>query len=202
MRLQAQPPFGMLQQYRTARSVLAIRSGPSIGCKKKCRNPSPQTSAASRQPGKHQLQFIARRLHKLRACLWTHAYPVDTRRCLYRAIRLHRNFKIAFVQCVDQHAIQLQQRFASRAHYESRSLRSTDGPCCSDSLCQIDGGLKSPSAFAVHAHKLCIAELADRRRAIALAPRPQIASRKPAEHRRAPGLRAFTLQRIKISLTA
>jgi hypothetical protein len=49
----------------------------------------------------------------------------------------------------------------------------------------------------MHIGKIRVAELADRRRTILLAPRPQIAPRKTAEDRRAPGLRPFALQRVE-----
>ena len=99
---------------------------------------------------KHQLQFIARRLHKPCSSLRTHANPVNPRRRLYRTVRFHRNLKIALVQFVDQHAIQLQQRLASRAHYKSPFLRSTHGPCRCNRLDEIAGGLKS----ALHPRRL------------------------------------------------
>src|SRR5690606_12477983 len=61
---------------------------------------------------------------------------------------------------------------------------------------------KLPAPRTVRAHEIGVAELTNRRGAVGLAPRPQIASGKPAEHRRSPSLGAFALQREKNLLDA
>ena len=50
---------------------------------------------------------------------------------------------------------------------------------------------------AVHADKIGVAECADRVGPVLLAPGPQIAAGKPAEHRRPPGQRPLALQRVE-----
>src|SRR5207253_1737171 len=56
------------------------------------------------------------------------------------------------------------------------------------------GGIET-SAVRGDAHEIGVAEAADRAIAIGLVPRPEIAARKSAEHRRAPRVGAFALQR-------
>ena len=60
----------------------------------------------------------------------------------------------------------------------------------------------APAAFAVGADKVRVAELADRRCAVALATGPEVTAGKPAEHRRPPGARALALQGVKNFLDA
>ena len=47
------------------------------------------------------------------------------------------------------------------------------------------------------ADEIRVAELADGRRAIRLAPRPEVAAGEAAEHGRPPGVRAFALQGVE-----
>ena len=61
---------------------------------------------------------------------------------------------------------------------------------------------KAPATTAIQPDKIGIAEPAHRARAVPLQPGPEIASGKPAEHRRPSGLHPLALQVRKISLTA
>ena len=63
------------------------------------------------------------------------------------------------------------------------------------------GRRKLSAAGTIGVGKIRVAELADRRCAVGFAAGPEIAARKAAEDRGASRVRAFALQRVKISLT-
>jgi len=94
----------------------------------------------------------------------------------------------------DQRRIELQQGLAPGAdHVGASAPRPGRRDSASKSL-RI-GELAAPGP--VDADEIGVAEGADRRRPVALEPRPQIAAGKTQEHRRPAGLRALALQRVE-----
>ena len=66
--------------------------------------------------------------------------------------------------------------------------------CADDRRDEIRRRGEPPAVDPVHADEIRVAEGADRFGAILLAPRPEVAARETAEHRRAAGLAALALQ--------
>ena len=91
--------------------------------------------------------------------------------------------------------VELQRRFASRAHHEPVCSARPPGP--DDRGCQGTGASEHAAAGTVGADEVGVAELADGLGPIDLAPAPQVAAREAAEHRRPARLRALALQRVE-----
>ncbi len=187
-------------QYRTARSVFApVR--PIHRLQKEMAELQPFKLRRHRAHlRKHQLQFFSGRLHAARAPAFglTHSQSMPagaaTVPFVSTAISKPRSCSASIST-----AIQLQQRLAARTHHKTPSSASS----CSGQAAPSHPPALPPSQTSRRprpstSDKFRVAESADRFDArSALASRPQIASREPAEHRRASRLSALALQRIE-----
>ena len=92
--------------------------------------------------------------------------------------------------------VELEERFAAGAddvtphHERARPLRR-------DRIGKLVGISKTSAAGAVRSDEIRVAKCADGVRTILFAARPQVASRKPAKHRRPAGVGAFALQSVE-----
>lgn len=147
---------------------------------------------------KNELQFVAGFDHEFSAGLRADTDPIDTRRRKESPVRFDRDFKAAPVKLIDERLIHLQERLAARAdNHAARARRGRRRPGGRNLIRQLRRRRKLPSTGTVGSHEIRIAELADGGGTILLAPRPEIARRKPAEDRGAPGVSALALQRIE-----
>ena len=121
--------------------------------------------------------------------------------CNDAAVGLDRDLETLRMERIDQIGIDLQQRLAAGQHDEA-SARACGRPMGSDGRRQRLGRREPAAAGAVGADEIGIAEAADGARPVFLAAAPQVAARKPAEHRRPPGLAALALQRVEDLLDA
>src|SRR6476469_703514 len=143
-----------------------------------------------------ELELVPVRQHEWRAHLGTHADPVDTIGGKLRAIRLHRDLESVRVKCEHGSRVQLKERLAAGADDElARARRDVRRPLLGDRTRQRVGRVELSAARSVDADEVRVAELARRVCAIALAPRPQIASGETTEYCRPAGIGALTLQR-------
>nr|GEU28565.1 hypothetical protein [Tanacetum cinerariifolium] len=144
----------------------------------------------------HDLDLAPPGHHQRGAHLGADADPVHAVWHGQRAVGFDGDRETVRVHGGNQRRIELQQRFAAREHdvfaggVRRRPQRVDGGG-------QLLGGLELAAAFAVGAHEIGVAELADGRGAVALASGPQVTARKPAEHGGAPGMGALALQRVK-----
>src|SRR5690625_6606455 len=69
----------------------------------------------------HKLELVARCLLERRAGFRTHTDPVDSIRCLDRAVGFDRHLKAGIVQRTDQRLIELKQWLASGAYHVRRT---------------------------------------------------------------------------------
>ena len=96
------------------------------------------------------------------------------------------------MQGIDQGLVQLQQRLTAGAHHH-RFAAGTAGPLRGHRHRQGFSSVELAAAGPIGADEVGIAELADRACPIALAPGPEVAAGKAAEHRRPSGARALAL---------
>ena len=110
--------------------MLRSRSGPSIGCRKKCSKSSDSNRSGSRAGLREdELELVAAREHEWRAPAFglTQIQSMPARAAL-RAVGLDRDLEAARVQRVDERRVELQQRLAAGAHDErSRAAHVRDG---------------------------------------------------------------------------
>jgi hypothetical protein len=113
-----------------------------------------------------------------------------------RAVGLDRNVEPFSVERIDECNIELKERFSPGAHNHS-VLAAGFGPraCHSDS--ETGGVPKTSTANAIHPHEVGVTEFTNRPLAITFSPVPQVATRKPAEHGRAPGVESLALKSIE-----
>src|SRR5262245_62084756 len=100
------------------------------------------------------------------------------------------------MQCLNQRRVELQQRFTARQHNKT-ALPFFRWPSFRNCVDQLFASTEASAAVAVCADKFRITELADSPRPISLTARPEIAAGKAAEHRCAPCIPTFALQRVK-----
>src|SRR5450759_1926859 len=138
-----------------------------------------------------QLELMPPLYHEVRAGFRADANPVHAGGRIDRTIGLDADLEAARMQRVDQRPVYLQQRLAAGqdhvAVFAARPLRG-DG---------IGKRLRRSIAAAqrsVGSDKIGVAKPAGRGGAVLLAAAPEVAAGKPAEHRRAAGMRAFALQ--------
>src|SRR5262249_20941234 len=120
------------------------------------------------------------------------ADPVEAIRRSNGAVGLDRDGKPAPVQRVDQGGVHLQQRLA--AGQDGEAVTCLPAPLPRYRVSQRVGACVASAQRAVGADESGITEAADSGLAVLLAPAPQIAARKAAEHGGAAGLRALALQ--------
>ena len=96
---------------------------------------------------------------------------------------------------LDQRLIELQQRFTAGAYNKLR-VAPVAWPVSGNAERKISRRSEFAASGSVGSDEIGIAERAHRLRTILFVATPQIAARKTAEHRRAPGLGAFALQRV------
>lgn len=143
-----------------------------------------------------QLELVPMREHQFGIGLGAHANPVQARRGGLRAIGFHGNGEATRVQGRRERLVHLQQGLATGQHHIATGA-ALWLPGFQNRIGQRVGRRELAAARAVRAHEVGIAELADRRGPVFLAPAPEIAARKGAEHRRPAGLGAFALQGVE-----
>ncbi len=135
---------------------------------------------------------LAGRLGQRGLSLRTDADPVNARRRGQGAIGLHGDAETPVLQGCDQGRIQLEQGLAAGADHQP--VCSATGPCRRDRVGQRLRIRKAAAPWTVHANKVGVAEGADRLGPVGLAPGPEVAARKSAEHGRPAGLPPLPLQ--------
>src|ERR1700722_886139 len=130
----------------------------------------------------NEFEFITGREYERCVGLGAHADPVEPERRGLRAVRLDGDGEAARMQRVDGGRIELEQRLAAGANHETpASAFVLLRPAGVHGVGEFDGGREAPP-IGPDSDEIGVAELADGRGAVFLAPRPQIAPRKAQEH--------------------
>ena len=177
---------------------VGMRSGPSMGCKKKLRNASAANFPGLR-PACGKTSFNSSPVCWMNgAGLRADADPVETsagrRWCRWSPRRFQNCERAARRSGMHRVAAAVRRRCRPQSvlpRAASWPATSPRWPRPALRRCEL------PAARPVRAHKIGVAELADGRGAVRLAARPEIAAGKAAEDRGAPGLRALALQRVE-----
>ncbi len=125
-----------------------------------------------------------------------HADPVEAVRNGLRAVRFHGNAKAERVQGFEQRFVELQERLAPGADDEA-VFAKVRRPRGENRAREPIGGFEFAAARAVGAGEVGVAEPAERRGPVFLAPRPEVAAGKAQEHRGPAGIHAFALQGVE-----
>jgi hypothetical protein len=158
-----------------------------------------------------ELQLVACAQHEVGPGLGTDADPVEARGGALRPVRLHRHLEAGRMQRADERRVELEERLAPGADDERPGARAggrlegarppgrvgSPRPRGGDRGGQ---GLRRgelAAALAVGADEIGVAEAAGGRRAVGLAPRPEVAAGEAAEDRRPAGVRPLALQRVE-----
>src|SRR6266851_8301777 len=145
-----------------------------------------------------ELELITTDQFQRRTCLRADAYPVQPLRGVLGAVSLNRHLEPGRMQSPDRSLVKLQERLTAGAHHEPAGTRlRLPGPRSSNRARQVPGGGEPPPARPFGADEIGVAELADRAAAVFFPASPQVATGEPAEHRRASGMRALTLEGVE-----
>ena len=140
-----------------------------------------------------QLQFVALLDHQFARGLRADADPVDAGGRRDRAVGLDRDLEAAIVQRANEIVVHLQQWLAASQH--TQAITRAADPFGRDGVGELIGAAVAATLGAVGSNEVGVAELADRVVAIALAPGPEVAASKAAEHGGAANIGALALQR-------
>jgi hypothetical protein len=143
-----------------------------------------------------QLELITRLKLDFGSRLGAHADPVQALGRWLSSVGLHRDLEALGMEGADQLLVHLEQRLATGA-YDEPGADVGSRPGCRDGSGQFLRGSEATSPGAVRPDKVGVAEVADRRFAVAFPPAPEIASGETTEDRRAPGLSAFALEGVE-----
>src|ERR1039458_6862786 len=196
--LQAQPPARMIEAIRERQRCVQLAARPIHGLQEEM--PEGQLLKPLRLRSRlriDQLQFVSAALLEPGARLRADTNPIQSRRSSNGSVCLHSDLKVAGVESIDQLAVKLKKRFPAGANYKSIAGCGGCGPLVIDGRSQGLGSDEVSAATSIGIGKIGVAELADCRRAVLLASRPEIASGKSAKDCRPARLRAFTLEGVE-----
>ncbi len=122
--------------------------------------------------------------------------PVHARRYRQGAIGFYRDFEFMRMQGIDQCLVELKERLAPGENHVFFSCAG-GRPLLIDHGCELAGIGVLVAQHTIRTDEIGVTETADRRGAILLSSRPQIASGKTTKHRWTSGLRALALQSVE-----